>query len=163
MYTDEYTDLYMLTHMHVRIHKVSFCVHWSYIRTLHIWGNALHADFLFPSQLTYATHTKCPLPLYMNNTNVFSSSPPSWKTRSVSEPLTLACGCTSMWQWNTESSSTERECVRAFAGIYVCAHTHSCVCAHTLMQKTPFFMLWGIGSRSIKLLYLVAVLIFGAL
>lgn len=58
--------------------------------------NALHADFLFPSQLTYPTHTKCPLPLYMNNINVFSSSPPSWKITSVRRPLTLAHGSKSM-------------------------------------------------------------------
>ncbi len=73
--------------------------------------HTLHADFLFPSQLTHTIHTKCPLPLYMNNTNVFRSSPPSWKIRSVREPLTLARGYTSMWQWNRERSNIERVCV----------------------------------------------------
>lgn len=49
----------------------------------------LHADLLPAHRLTHTIHTRCPLPMYMNNIYLFSSSPPSWKIRSVRESLTL--------------------------------------------------------------------------
>lgn len=123
----------------------------------------LHADLLSPYQLTHTIHTKCPLPLYMNNINVFSSSPPSWKIRSVREPLTLARGCTSMWQWNSERSNIESvyvwECsckcathkVLLFIDVYVQACNCVCACvSSTLRSQCSCF--GGVGSRSIKVL-----------
>ena len=131
-------------------------------------SNVLHTDFLFPSQLTNATHTKCPLALCMNNTNVFSPSTPSWKTRSVSEPLTLACGCASMWQWNTKSSATETECVRTFLCIYGCTFMllSVCDCAHWYKRRhasgdwqwiyqiatvSPSFNIWCTSSHPLQI------------
>lgn len=86
------------------IHKIVFActAHYMYVHTL-------HADFvpLYESHLQYIQNTHPP----STWTSVYSSSCLSWKIRSVNEPLTLACGCTSIWQWNGEKSSIEKACV----------------------------------------------------
>lgn len=142
------------TCMHTKstfLHALPFI--YIHIYTLHIRAHTLHADFLFPPRLTHTIHTKCPLPLYMNNTNVFSSSPPSWKIRSVREPFDP-----SLWLYEhvtvkqREAQYRKSMCVCSckctshkvllFVHVYVCVDMNACV--RTLVNsKKPVLMLWG--------------------